>query len=586
MDSVAAIKARLPIEELVGRYCALQKKGRNFVCLCPFHNDAHPSFLVSPDKGIAYCFACQTGGDIFSFYQAIEGVDFPQALKELAEKAGVTLEQKTGPAGPKKDEKERVRECLSAALTLYRSQLQASETSLAYLHKRAVSPEQIALFEIGMAPDSFSATYEHLLKAGFSRKEILAAGLGVQKELHEERIYDRFRNRIMFPIHDAQGAIVGFGGRTLGNDDAKYVNSSDGILFHKSNLLYGLHSAREAIRETKNVLLVEGYFDVLACHQAGAKNVVATCGTALTPEHAKLLRRYAESVTLCMDQDRAGKDAMERAFPLLAAGGLDVRAIVLPGKDPSDALVADAAAFAALLAKPARPYLDVMLDALRQLDGQPPQIKRDALQKILRLVGSLSSAVERMEYVAKAGAILGKTESEVAQEMLLVTEATAVPGADRIRSSPRVIPQPHAQEFSAVEITLGLFLLYPALLKQLDELITPPDSFAGALYTALKSVTDEKAFSAEALPLSTEHAVRASILRLYCEERDFALWSESHAIRELRQNCQNANREMLRAKQEEITRRLLFARKENKPEEERALNAEYLEVLKLMRKAG
>ncbi len=585
MDSVAAIKARLPIEELVGRYCALQKKGRNFVCLCPFHNDSRPSFLVSPDKGIAYCFACQTGGDIFSFYQAIEGVDFPQALKELAERAGVTLEQKTGPAGPKKDEKERARECLSAALDFYRSQLQASEGTRAYLAKRAVPPEQVAEFEVGFAPDSFSATYEHLLKAGFSRKEILAAGIGVQKELHEERIYDRFRNRLMFPIHDAQGAIVGFGGRTMGNDDAKYVNSSDGILFHKSNVLYGMHHAREAIRSTKNVLLVEGYFDVLACHQAGAKNAVATCGTALTPEHVKLLRRYAESVTLCMDQDRAGQDAMERAFPLLATGGLDVRAIVLPGKDPSDALVADAENLKQLLAAPAKPYLETVLDGLRQLDLENPQVKRDALQKVLRLVGVLPSAVERMDYIAKAGAMFGMVESEVAQELLLITENAAVPGAAARTSRVQKAPTPK-QEFSAVEITLGMFLSYPTLLHLLDELIPPQDGFTAALYAALKAVPDLRSFAVDLLDLPGEHRVRVSVLHLFCEENGFTGWSETMAIREIRKNCQSANREMLRSKQEEITRRLVLARREHQAGEEAILNAEYLEVLKLMHKAG
>jgi hypothetical protein len=206
---------RLPIEQLVAQYCQLQKKGRNFVCLCPFHNDSKPSLLVSPDKGIAYCFACQTGGDIFSFYQAIEGVAFPQALKELAERAGVVLENKPGMAAPKKDEKDRARDCLLSALSFYRAQLSGSASAKEYLAKRAVPAEQIERFEIGVAPDSFSATYEHLLKQGFSRKEILAAGLGVQKELQDEKIYDRFRHRLMFPIHDPQGAIVGFGGRSF-----------------------------------------------------------------------------------------------------------------------------------------------------------------------------------------------------------------------------------------------------------------------------------------------------------------------------------------------------------------------------------
>ncbi|MDB4979227.1 MAG: primase, partial [Candidatus Peribacteria bacterium] len=307
MDSVLEIKTRLPIEVLVARYCQLSKKGRDLVALCPFHNDTKPSFLVSPDKGIAYCFACNTGGDIFSVYQKIENVDFPQAVKDLADIAGVILPDKPEhAAGPKKDEKERVRDCLESAMQFFMEQLKVTPSALEYLQKRGVPPEQIEEFRLGLAPDSFTATYDHLLKAGFSKTEITAAGLAVQKEL-EGKFYDRFRDRLMFPIHDPQGGIIGFGGRTLGNDDAKYVNSTDSILYHKSNVLYGFHMAKEAMREKGSVIVVEGYFDVLACHRVGIQNVVAASGTAFTEQHAKLIKRYADTVALCLDTDPAGQ---------------------------------------------------------------------------------------------------------------------------------------------------------------------------------------------------------------------------------------------------------------------------------------
>lgn len=347
MDSVAEIKMRLPIEQLVAQYCQLTKKGRNFVCLCPFHNDSHPSLLVSPDKGIAYCFACRSGGDIFSFYQKIEGCDFPQAIRELAEKTWVKIQERPFMGAVKKDEKDRARECVHAALRLYRDHLKQSPAAQEYLRNRGVTQEQIEQFAIGVAPNSFSATYEELLKQGFSRKEILAAGLGIQKEIREERIYDRFRNRLMFPISDAQGNLVGFGGRTLGDDgssglttgSAKYINSSDGILFHKSGILYGMHHAKDAVREKGRALLVEGYFDVLACHRVGVTHTVATCGTALTAEHVKLLKRYTETVTLCLDSDQAGQDAMERAFLLLSKEGVHVETVILPGKEENGVLI-------------------------------------------------------------------------------------------------------------------------------------------------------------------------------------------------------------------------------------------------------
>ncbi len=577
MDDVSAIKARIPIEELVGSYCTLQKKGRNFVCLCPFHNDSRPSFLVSPDKGIAYCFACQTGGDIFSFYQSIEGVDFPQALKELAERAGVTLQKSAAPT-VKKDDKERARACLQAALSFFRAQLSGNASAMAYLESRKVTPEQREQFEIGYAPDSFSATYDHLLKANSAKSDIVASGLGVQRDLQDQRVYDRFRNRLMFPIHDAQGMLVGFGGRTLGNDDAKYVNSSEGILFHKSSILYGFHRAKESMREKKNVILVEGYFDVLACHQVGVNNVVATCGTALTAEHVKVLRRYVDRVTLCLDQDRAGRAAMERAFPLLAREQIHVDAIVLPGKDPADALVSDAPKLKLLLETAATPYLDVVIGQIGEMDLSSPVVKREALQKFLSLLSSLPSAVERSDYLRKASAVLQTTEGALEQDMRRVSVAPAVP-----RPTPAAAKDEH--EFSACEIALGMFLHYPKLRHLLEELIAPQEGMAAALYAAIKAAPDAVKLDPAELDLPHDQKERAGILYLFCEYHGFTEWSESLAVREIRKNCQSSNKEFLRAKQFEITKKLVDARRAGQKAEEAQLLTQYEQLIRLMKKA-
>ena len=582
MDSVAEIKMRLPIEQLVGQYCQLTKKGRNFVCLCPFHNDSHPSFLVSPDKSIAYCFACRSGGDIFSFYQKIEGCDFPQAIRELAEKTGVKLEERAMANAPKKDEKDRARECVQAALRFYRDHLKKSPVALEYLKKRAIPEEQIAQFEIGVAPDSFSATYEELLKQGYSRKEILGAGLGVQRELQEERIYDRFRNRLMFPIHDAQGALIGFGGRTLADDDAKYINSSDGILFHKSNVLYGMHHAKDAIRERGRALLVEGYFDVLACHRVGATHAVATCGTALTEQHVKLLKRYAETVTLCLDSDRAGQDAMERAFLLLSANGMHVEAVMLPEKDPADTLQSDPALLKTLLTSPAPPYLETVLLQMRSLDLSAALPRREALRHLLTLFNALQSSVERRDYIAKAAAVFQTTEGALQEDLSRVSMAPP--------SHIPAIKQSSALDsrdlFSALEITLGLFLCYPQLRHLLPELIEPEEGMPAILYAALKNAPPGAALTAADLPLPAEHRERVSVLALYCEEHAFDDWAESLAVREVRKHCKRANRDLLHAKQQEITRRLLEARKEGRPLDEVQLLNQYQQVLKLMKMAS
>ncbi|MDD3896542.1 MAG: DNA primase [Candidatus Peribacteraceae bacterium] len=577
MDPVEEIKSRLPIEELVGQYRQLTKKGRNFVCLCPFHNDTHPSMVVSPDKGIAFCFACNTGGDIFSFYQSIEGVDFRQAIKDLAERTGVELPQALPVAKESKDEKERLRSCLEEALTFFRGQLTKSEKAKLYLHDRKIPAEQIEQFALGYAPDSFSATYEHLLKAGFSKSEIIKAGLGVQKDLKEGKIYDRFRNRLIFPIHDARGQLAGFGGRTLGEDDAKYINSSEGPLYNKSEILYGLHHAKEALREKKTVLMVEGYFDVLACHRVGIANVVAVSGTALTEKHVRMIKRSCETVTLCLDQDRAGKDAAERAFYLCNAAGLLVQSVRIPQKDPDEAANTAPELLRQLLTDGGVPYIVHVMEELREKGISSVAEKRDALRRLLPLINAVPSAVEQGGYVAEAALLLGTTETALREDMR---------SAEAPVKEPDAVPERQASEgakvFSCAEIALGLFLLYPQHRLLLDQLIEPIDGFAAALYAALREIpADQKDVAVHALNLSDTDRERASILLLYCEQHEFGRWSDALALREIRNNCAHANQQLLKQKQREITQKLVQARSEGKRAEEENLSNQYYQLLKL-----
>jgi DNA primase len=583
MDPVADIKARLPIEQLVGEYCQLQKKGRSYKALCPFHKDKNPSLLVSPDKGLAWCFACQSGGDVFGFYQKIEGVDFRTALKDLAEKTGIEL--KDQPAHVmKKDEKEQIRLCLEEATRFYQSQLKAAPAVLDYLQKRGVPETQIAQFQIGFAPDSYSATYEYLLKAGFSRSEILAAGLGVQRELKEERIYDRFRHRLMFPITDVQGRVIGFGGRTMGEDDAKYLNSSDGPLYRKSSVLFGIDKAREAIREANAAILVEGYFDVLACHRAGATNAVATCGTALTEEHVKILKRHAERVILCLDSDRAGREAAERAFQMLAREDMPARIVALPTKDAADLAAESPDRLQDLLQRRGVPYMDHVLEELRAT-AETSEGKRAALERLLPLLDSIQSRVLRSEEIRRAAAMLRSTESDLVDDLRRFSASAlrpALPGsgpASSLSSSP----------FSGAEIALGIFLLHPRFLPLLAQLIAPEEGFPMRLYAALDAVKDDPAdaaWSVDALGLSSEDATQAKVLQLFCEQHGFADWSESLVARELKRNCQTANREVLRRKQKDIAAKMLAAQAQGRKVDEALLQTQYQQVLKLAKMAS
>jgi DNA primase len=583
MDSVLEIKSRLPIEQLVAQYCQLQKKGRNFVSLCPFHNDSKPSLLVSPDKGIAYCFACQSGGDIFSFYQKIEGVDFPQAIKDLADKAGVILpEQSSAPTGPKKDEKERARECLLAALSFYREQLKKSPSAQEYLTKRGVTAEEIETFQLGLAPDSFTETYDHLLKSGFSRTEVVAAGLAVQKEI-EGKFYDRFRHRLMFPIFDQQGLIVAFGGRTLGDDDAKYINSTDGILYHKSNILFGFHLAKEAMRDTEEAIVVEGYFDVLACHRVGMKHVVAASGTAFTDQHAKLLKRHCKKVSLCLDQDRAGQDAAERAFRILAAEGIHVRAIRLPDKDPADTAQSDPELLKNLLLT-AKPYVEQVIDDTLQANPSNAAERAEAAAHIASLIAAISNRLEQSTYMEKAKVlqIIGLRDGDLEQLIKEATGKAVAPALPKPVAAKDAEPVRLEHMYSAAEIALAMFVLYPTLLTLLAELIPPEEAFTQALYTQLKALPAVRSLQLEDLDLSPEHRERAAILLLFCEQYGFTEWSESMAAREIHKNCHLANREYLREKQQSITKQLVVAQASGQKDEQDRLMAEF-ELLRKMR---
>lgn len=584
MDAKDEIKLRLPIDQLVSQYCQLKRKGKSFVALCPFHNDSKPSLLVSPDKGIAYCFACQSGGDIFSFVQKIEGIDFPSALRMLAEKAGVELPKEgmrqTKPA-VSKDERERFRECLDSASRFFASKLQSTPNAKDYVLKRGVTAELLEKFAIGYAPDSFSETYEHLLKAGFSRAEIVGSGLGVQKELEQERIYDRFRHRIQFPITDAQGVIIGFGGRTMGENDAKYVNSPETILYNKSAVLFGLFHARDAIRKSHRVVLVEGYFDAVASHKAGVENVVAVSGTALTEEHVKILKRYADEVVLCLDQDNAGQLAAGRAFELLSKAQLRILSVSLPAKDPDELVQRDPGLFRTIVQEQAIPYLDSVIGRLKLLpDRTEPAGKRRIAETLFPLLAMLPTSVELRAYLDKAAQEFGVVASEFAQDFRAFAHVSALPRTLEAKAALGDAP------FSSAELSIGLALLYPTCRPLLRELIPLSSPHLEAVRFAASSAAPELGIIEILVPLTIDPVLRErmQVLALYCEE-NFPSWSDIVAQREIRKMCSAANRELVVSRQVQLIAELKEARKNGRADEEAKLLTQYQQLVKLTQMA-
>ncbi len=582
MDVKDEIRARLPIDQLVAQYCQIKRKGRNFVSLCPFHNDSHPSFLISPDKGIAYCFACQSGGDIFSFFQKIESVDFPTAVKMLAEKAGVEIPKDNFQKKPSvsKDEKDRLRECLAAASTFFETKLRAIPAALSYVEKRGVPPELITKFGIGYSPDSYSETYDHLLKLGFSRSEIVTAGLGIQKEI-EGSIYDRFRHRIMFPIRDAQGSIIGFGGRAMGDSDAKYVNSPESPLYNKSSVLFGLFQARDAIRKTRKVVLVEGYFDCIAAHKAGIEHVVAVSGTALTEDHVKILRRHADEVILCLDQDNAGQLAAVRAFDLLSRAHLRINSTTLPAKDPDELVQRDPILFAHILNDTAIPYIDSVISRLKlRPDTSEPSGKLVVAETLFPLLDAVPTSVEVRAYIQKAAQSFGVIESEFDRDFRAWKTQS---GSLKKAEAPHVMT---FDSYSRYELCIGFALLYPLVRLLVPELIAPEDDIYAALVSVLP-LSPEKTAAELLAPLDIDPVIKEklNVLVLYCEE-NFPVWSDNMAPKEFRKLVLSSNREKMLEKQLTIVKELKIAREKGRKDEETRLLTQYQQLLRLMMMAS
>src|SRR3989344_570416 len=359
-DNVSKIKDRLDVVDVISGYLKLQKTGINFKARCPFHNEKTPSFVVSPERQVWHCFGCSKGGDIFSFIQEIEGVEFIEALRILATKAGIELDvsARGGSAFGGKDDKTKLYEVCEAATKFFEKQFSSNTGKLAldYLKNRGVTDSTIKEFRLGFAPNDWNALGTFLKNCSYSENEIVEAGLAIKRTndqqltTNDKGIYDRFRSRIMFPISDLNGRIVGFTGRIFEEgssvvgrkssvDVAKYINTPQTKIYDKGKILYGLNKAKMDIKQTDQCILVEGNMDALMSYQAGVKNVVASSGTALTSSHLILLHRYTTNLGFCFDTDQAGAMATKRGIGLALSQGFNIKVVEINDKeckDPAD----------------------------------------------------------------------------------------------------------------------------------------------------------------------------------------------------------------------------------------------------------
>lgn len=418
------LKMRNDITEVVSGYVNLKRRGRNMVGLCPFHGEKTPSFNVYTENGSFYCFGCGVGGDVISFEMKIENLDYVDAVKALAQRAGMEMPENSYDDSLSKL-RSRVFEANREAARFYFSTLYSKSGAggLEYFYSRGLSDRTIRHFGLGFADDNWTSLCSHLRSKGFKDNELVAANLAVQRR-NGNGIYDRFTNRVMFPIIDLRGNVIAFGGRIMTDEKPKYLNTSDTPVFKKSANLFSLNNAKNS--GSRTLILCEGYMDVIAVNQAGFTNAVATLGTALTSEQAVLMKRYADEVIICYDADEAGQKATARAIPILRNAGLVIRVLSIPsGKDPDEFIRSKGkdgpVAFKALLEKSGND-IEYRLQKLKQVHNTETTDGKVAfLEAASKVIATISSPIERDVYTSKICAELNVDKNAFKQQLSRLT---------------------------------------------------------------------------------------------------------------------------------------------------------------------
>ncbi len=423
MDSqIEEIKNKLNVLDVVGSYVKLSKTGVNYRGLCPFHSEKGPSFFVSPGRQMWKCFGCGKGGDIFEFIKEIEGVEFGDALRLLANKAGVELKRENPQAT---SERKKLYEICDLACSFFEKQLGNSacgKEAKEYLLKRGITEESILKWRLGYSPDTWQGLSDFLVGRGYNREEIVRAGLAVQSEKGNNP-YDRFRGRIIFPILDSNSQVIGFGARIFKDADkketAKYINTPQTLLYDKSNVLYGINYAKLAVRKNNQCVLTEGYTDAIMCHQAGFENTVAVSGTALTPRHLNTLKRYTDNLLLSFDMDVAGDNATKRGINLAESQGFNIKVIdtYSGAKDPAEIILESPENWKASVEK-ARTIMDYYFDsAFTKFDKTTPDGKNSIGNIILSAVGRIPDQIKRSYWIQKLSSKIGVDEKDLFEQL-------------------------------------------------------------------------------------------------------------------------------------------------------------------------
>jgi DNA primase len=447
------VRAASDIVDIIGAYVPLKRAGANFVALCPFHKEKSPSFNVNPHKQIFHCFGCHKGGDVFTFVKEFNNIDFPDAVRRLAERAHIPLETDSQGARPEtrhiKDQLLQIHEQITQRWQTALASDPAGQVARDYLARRGVGQEAIQLFRLGYAPEAWDDTVNWARGKNFEPALMEQAGLILRKE-GSDHFYDRFRGRLIFPICDEQGRVIGFSGRVLSGDEktAKYVNSPESPIFTKGKVLFGLDKSKRALLDKHSAIVCEGQLDLIACFMAGVTNVVAPQGTALTADHARILKRYADEVVLCFDSDNAGQNAAVRSLDSLLVSGLAIRVAAMPAPHDPDSFIKEfgGPAFSEVIEK-AQGFFDYYLDRLCVLnDIASDRGRRAVVQLMAEAVQKTGNEVLLDTYAQKAALRLGVAAQAVRNEFKKSSSSRLVESEDSAEISTPTAPRPSHQE--------------------------------------------------------------------------------------------------------------------------------------------
>ncbi|MBH41483.1 MAG: DNA primase [Candidatus Magasanikbacteria bacterium] len=550
MSDTQRIKDAIDIVDFIGEYIQLKSAGSSHKGLCPFHNESTPSFMVSKDRQAWYCFGCAKGGDIFTFLQDIEGMEFVEALKHLASRAGIEIEFKQSKINANK--KNRLRDIHKEAARFFHNvllKMDVSKEAREYLHKRGLTENTIETWQIGYIPEQWDLLTKYLLKKGHSIDDLIASGLTIKKDGANSSsgrgFYDRFRGRILFPICDAHGHVSGFTGRLLKEGDGKggkYINTPQTELFDKSRLIFGLHVAKQAIKKNNLAVIVEGQTDVISSHQAGLTHVVASSGTALTEEQVVLLKRYTKNIAMAFDADEAGQKAAKRGIDIAIEHGLNVRVIRIPegaGKDPDECIAKDKNVWIQAVDQ-AQDVMNWYVDkAFFGKDITNPKDKQYIANELIPEIRRIPFAIERDHWLKEVSFRLG-IESAVLREEMTLSKEKKQGNAQQQKPEEKIqkLPVKLTRKDAFIEKILGLILTFPVL-SSIDNIFQDKyfkDSTYWPLYGIIKQwYTNNTLFTVQSLCEGTEdhNSVKlVQILLLKCDE-EFSGISEEKARKEL-----------------------------------------------------